>query len=151
MACDRGKSSAASKAGLERLDVRFACAGGRALVAHILARNRAEGGGRFLSVIERLRRLAREGCWSERLLQRRPESKLRKRRCRRRGNRERFSYGCPRNAGGLTCHAEARPVRERPACADPASRQAPRPVAASRIQTRAYALCVRRRGPSLPK
>jgi hypothetical protein len=41
--CDRRKRNAASKAGLERLDLRFAGARGRALVTHILARNKLEG------------------------------------------------------------------------------------------------------------
>src|SRR5260370_782225 len=39
---DRRKSTVASKAGLERLELRFAGARGRALVTHILARNRLE-------------------------------------------------------------------------------------------------------------
>jgi len=40
---DRRKSTAPSKAGLERLDLRFAGARGRALVTHILTRNSLEG------------------------------------------------------------------------------------------------------------
>src|SRR5260370_32720261 len=53
VACDRRKNSAASRAGLERLDVRFAGAWGPALVAHILSRNRPEWGACFVSGMER--------------------------------------------------------------------------------------------------
>ena len=53
MARDRRWNTAASRAELERLDVRFAGAWGRALVDHILARNGPEGGVSFLSVMER--------------------------------------------------------------------------------------------------
>jgi len=52
MARDRRWNTAASRAELERLDVRFAGAWGRALIDHILARNGPEGGVSFLSVME---------------------------------------------------------------------------------------------------
>src|SRR5437016_14522603 len=53
MARDHRWNTAASRAELERLDVRFAGAWGRALIDHILARNGPEGGVSFLSVMER--------------------------------------------------------------------------------------------------
>jgi hypothetical protein len=52
VARDRRRNTAASRAGLKRLDVRFAGAWGRALVDHILARNGPERGVWFLSVMK---------------------------------------------------------------------------------------------------
>jgi hypothetical protein len=56
----RRELTAASKTGLEFLGLRFAGAGGWALIAHILARNGPEGGVSFLLVMARGRKRSAE-------------------------------------------------------------------------------------------